>query len=494
MFVHMFTHRYSPMAFSTLCYCHGWPYASLCSTEFEAVLSPMYVYSYKSALQRAPLQIRSNPHSHHEIAILPTMTSPSKTTHPNTARKPTGLLDLPAELRNRIWKYALTYSTSHVINTFESAQWFDPSTLYDLNIDAWIYYAPTTNDAIKPSLLQVCKQINREATPIFYSSTFIDTLFVGGMLLPNEFQSFTLKLDLLDRPRRYNFKSVFLCLYFEGGPADLIRRREPRDAAIIGHYADVLSRRCGTLDEFHVEMFDWSERHFLGPEDDVAIPLMRGFGMLHAEKVTFGAADLGVQYELGVAMGEEERTMPLRYLFDGLCEIAGYCGFGEVELKGVAEQNLVKDAGSEVVLADLAQSWVHILEKAIAVLRGSKGVEIEDSELEASSKPERRQDVSEAETRDKVRKLKTALEEVVMNRAAQKMSELNAPERNELEKKIRRFKHAKFGEDLVSGWESLMKEDNAFIERHVGQQSLQMYVERSLTVYTGMPWNGCMNV
>lgn len=243
-----------------------------------------------------------------------------------------------------------------------------------------------------------------------------------------------------------------------------------------------------------MEMFDWSERHFLGPEDGVAVPLMRGLGMLHAGEVTFGAADVGVQYEFGLVMGEEERTVPVRYFFDGLCGIAGYCGFDEVELKGVADRNLVRDAGGEVVLADFAQSWVIILEKVMAVLSGSKDVEIEDSELEASSRPERRQDVSEAETKDQIRKLRMALEEVVMNRAAQKMSELNTPERDELGKKIRQFKHAKSGEDLVSGWESLMKEGNAFDERHVGHQSLEMYVERSLAVYTGMPWNGCMNV
>jgi hypothetical protein len=73
--------------------------------------------------------------------------------------------------------------------------------------------------------------------------------------------------------------------------------------------------------------------HVFGPNDDVAIPLMRGFGLLHAQKVTFGMLGYGIGFDLQLVIEQEKLTIPLKYLFDRLCEISKHCGFDEEELK-----------------------------------------------------------------------------------------------------------------------------------------------------------------
>jgi hypothetical protein len=150
---------------------------------------------------------------------------------------------------------ALSYSTAYTADVFEGMRWFNPSLFDEIDVKSWLFRSAQDN-AIKPHLLRVCKQIYCEATPIFYSSAFIDIVVTSTVLTPNSLKYIINRLDLIARPRPYNFKSVLVCLHCDGGPIDLIRCRQHRDASIIGHYADIMSRQCGTLDMLHVQMVD----------------------------------------------------------------------------------------------------------------------------------------------------------------------------------------------------------------------------------------------
>ena len=378
-------------------------------------------------------------------------------------RKPVELLDLPAEIRNQIWKYALSYSTSHVVDIFRDMNWFNPSVLREFDSDAWFYHSAEDN-TIKPHLLRVCKQIHHEATPIFYSNTFIDPVIIGTILTRENLKSFIRKLDLFVRPRHYNFKSIFVCLHCDGYEIDHIKSRQHRDASLVAHYANVMSRQCGTLDALHIQMADWSKNHIYRFNDDITIPLVRGFGLFHARKVTFGMLGSRIGFDLDLAIGQEEPRIPLRELFTKLYEISRYCGFDEAGLKRITEQNVIQSSGSEQALAEFMQSWESSLEKAIAILSSTMEVMKEELEFEGPFNVEREEGVFGPEKKKKIRRLMERLEGVVMDNAAQKLGELNADERGELEKNISQFNDTKLCNDLLDGWGDWMKEWDAYNE------------------------------
>ncbi|KAF1972721.1 hypothetical protein BU23DRAFT_568912 [Bimuria novae-zelandiae CBS 107.79] len=283
--------------------------------------------------------------------------------NPTAVLNPINLLDLPAELRNHIWRHALCYSTAEIAKLVKSIGWWNPHLIEETAVESWFIKRQASADAVNPALLRACRQINREGTPIFYSIAFIDDVVTGTVLSPDGLEEYIKHLNLMVRPRPHNFKSVFVCLHSDGGRIGLCRSRELRDASIIAHYADVVSRQSGTLDLFHLQMMDWSMNHVFGPNDSMAIPLMRGFGLLHARKVTFGMLGFGI----------------------GLCAIAGHCGVAEDELRKMPGKNLISPAGDEPVLGEFIMSWENILEKATIVLRGQQEENAPAKEEHASS-------------------------------------------------------------------------------------------------------------
>ena len=95
----------------------------------------------------------------------------------------TGFLDLPAELRNRIYHLALTRPDTINVTSFDIAK-------------------PQFNSsATQPALTQICRQIRNEALPVFYNQNcftgsyvadeeVLEHVFAGWVLLERSIEEY----------------------------------------------------------------------------------------------------------------------------------------------------------------------------------------------------------------------------------------------------------------------------------------------------------------
>jgi len=118
--------------------------------------------------------------SEHHRQLLATLISEAAPSTP-PAKRPVGLLNLPAELRDQIYQYTLVRpSTIHIVDPLgclENTLHMTASS-WDMTAAAWLKLHERDR---KPSshqlaLLQICRRVRYEAEPIFYgANTFLLT-------------------------------------------------------------------------------------------------------------------------------------------------------------------------------------------------------------------------------------------------------------------------------------------------------------------------------
>jgi hypothetical protein len=104
-------------------------------------------------------------------------------------RKPVPLLDMPAEIREMIWKYALGNRQLQLEGSLPSVKDVTPRPLPNEITFISEEDASVPSDSINPSLLRVNRQIHNEAEPVLYGTNLFS--FYGNRTLQTWLASLT---------------------------------------------------------------------------------------------------------------------------------------------------------------------------------------------------------------------------------------------------------------------------------------------------------------
>ncbi|PVI04810.1 hypothetical protein DM02DRAFT_651250 [Periconia macrospinosa] len=375
------------------------------------------------------------------------MNNPSITKYSNSHNRRSRILSLPSKIRHRIRNYCIKDTAVFL----QGCGWFNPDVINDLDSESYFFQRKADEGVVEPHLLRVCKLINREATPIFYANTFIDIVYVGTVLNSDTFTEFILRLELLSRPRPYNIKSLLMVLHCDGGSIDMIRQRQLRDSSILGHYVDVISRQCGTLGMLHIQMVDWSMNHIFGPNDGVAVPLMRGLGFLDARKATFGMLGYGICFDLQLVIERDGARVPLKFTYDQLCIMLRDGVSDGPDLLSVTLEVFDGCGLRQPELQNFIATWQMVLEQAKRKVNGIEELTLEEINREFERLTSNERNVSETAMREEVDERWKSFESAVMNKIQRAMNDLEDAERKEVEAMVHHYERVKNCEDLLEG-------------------------------------------
>jgi hypothetical protein len=171
----------------------------------------------------------------------------------------------------------------------------------------------------EPCLLRVCKLINKEATPIFYSNTINFNIKLGdASILHHTMASLQEFIGNFPRSRPYNFRKLLLNLDWFIPPADAIHEEENlvnMNLALEACYLSIIDMQCGTLDHFHTQI-SWKEDetrdHYASNE------ITDACGIIDARKVSVHGLKPYPAAALQWVVGENGRIMPPRGIFENL--------------------------------------------------------------------------------------------------------------------------------------------------------------------------------
>lgn len=240
-------------------------------------------------------------------------------------RKPLGFLDLPGEIRTMIYRYTLLIPSADaeiIMKAAEKTKSLDLcNRITELGAESWYL---NTYDA-EPCLLRTCKQINREATALFYSNAVIHYVQLGRNASASDFVRLRDYLDKFSRARPCNIQKIAVVLLHEGdGIVVPPEETEMRDACIIAYYADAIAKQCGLLDIFHIEVNYWNSRPEYAGSYSHITALHRGFGMIHAREASVNPPPSPVflmQSALRWMIEEEGNYMPMDTLYGNIYNI-----------------------------------------------------------------------------------------------------------------------------------------------------------------------------
>ncbi|KAK7037949.1 hypothetical protein R3P38DRAFT_2903568 [Favolaschia claudopus] len=232
--------------------------------------------------------------------------------------EPTGLLSLPPEIRLQIWKPVLQLTPADAIEHFAAMGGYVNAEIFEqLKETSYIPSACCPGVESKPPhLLQVCRLINTEATPLLYDNTLV-VITPTGEIRHNDLLAGHAKL--VTRLRQSRSSSIRRVLVFVHS-GNYYRNSEEvatEDAPLIADLCEALAFAAqGTpLDWLHVHVVDWTISEVFGRNTRaLGVKLLRGIGLLTSAHTQISMMTASGCDQLEWASRQSGRTIPLAWI------------------------------------------------------------------------------------------------------------------------------------------------------------------------------------